>query len=341
MKTEINIHSNSLHTCGVITGFYMLDKKGMLNLTINDKRQSEKMVDAVIDVAINGKKIVFDLADGYCYDNIKQIEEYFSDADVIFKRSFSENKNKQFDDEIAKKIKPYGFNYFVTYKNNPITKRNFSVNNMLKTLKLTNSYVKDFEAPVLKNNNNPKILFLTRLWNPNGEDIKGNNELKEERMYINEVRSETVKLLKNEFGKSFFGGIYADDFSMKYCPELLVDKSVSLKRIYLNRMKNSDICVNTMGLHGSIGWKTAEYIASARAVVSEKFMYETTGDFEENKNYLSFSTPQQCVEKVDFLMKNSDVRMEMSRQNKKYYEEYLRPDSQVKRALDNVFKEEI
>lgn len=338
MKIKINVRSDSLHTCGVITGLHMLSQQGEAEVIVNDMRQAEKMADAVIDIEANGKKIVFDLADGYCYDNENQIKEYFSDADMIFKRSFSKDKNKNFEECIREKIRPYGLNWFVTYKENPLTRKKPSFGGLVKTLKLTDSYVKDFEAPILKNTSKPKILFLTRLWNPNGEDIKGKNELSEERLYINKVRADTVRLLKKEFGKLFFGGIYTDEFSKKYCPELLVDKTVSLKRIYLNRMKKSDICINTMGLHGSTGWKTAEYVAAARAIVSEKFLYETTGDFFDGKNYLSFENPYECAENISLLLENPEKRIGMSIQNKKYYEEYLRPDVQVKRALETVFK---
>lgn len=333
MKIQLNLHSNSLHTAGIITGFYMLAQRGELSLGVNDVRDSEVMADAVTDAVVDGEKIVFDLNDGYSYDNREQIEEYFAGADVIFKRSFSEEGNCGFCKEIQEKIKPLGFNYFVTCRQNPLTLGKKGVGGLIKTLKLTNSYVSDFEASTLKMRKNPKVLFLTRLWDPEGADIRGNDILAEERHYINKTRTETIRILKSEFGSSFFGGAYTDEFSKKYCPELLVDKSISLKRAYLMRMKKSDICVNTMGLHGSIGWKTGEYIAAARAIVSEEFKYRVTGDFAEGKNYLSFKTPEMCAAAVARLMDCPDERVAMSAQNAKYYREYLRPDMQVKRAL--------
>lgn len=93
MKTELNIHSDSLHTCAVITGFYMLAEQGETELAVNDRRHDEKISDAVICAETGGKKIVFDLNDGYCYDDINCVEKYFSEADVIFKRSYSKEKN--------------------------------------------------------------------------------------------------------------------------------------------------------------------------------------------------------------------------------------------------------
>lgn len=339
MKVKLNIRSESYHTSCVITGFHMLEEKGEVKLEINDIRKSEPMTDAVIDAEIDGEKVVFDLADGYRYDEKEKVDKLFSGADVIFKRSYSESENCNLSDDICGKIKSFGLNWFVTYKNNPLTMRTPSVKGILKTIKLTDSYLSDFEAKTLKHNKHPKILFLTRLWDPNGDDIKNDQLLYDERVYINDMRTATVRLLKKEFGNMFFGGIYSDGFSEKFCPDLLVDKSVSLKRVYLHRMKKSDICVNTMGLHGSTGWKTAEYVAAARAIVSEKFIYRATGNFDNGRNYLEFTTPTECAEKVSILIDNEDMRLEMSERNKIYYENYLRPDAQVKRALE-VLKEE-
>lgn len=336
MKVNLNIHSGIYHVSSIITGFHMLSLNGDISLKINDLRSDSKSLnnEALIDAEVDGKKVVFDLMDGYQYNNKNAVDEYFAEADIIFKRSYSKRQNSVFSKEIAEKIYPLGFNYYVTYKNNPLIESPKFPNNILNNIKLTKSYVNDFEAPVLKPCKNPKILFLARLWNPDDDDIKNSPELKEERIIINKMRTDTIKALKKEFKNNFFGGIYIDDFSLNYCPDILVPKKISLKRAYLNRMKHSDICVNTMGLHGSIGWKTGEYVAASRAIVSEKFLYDVTGDFSDGKNYLSFSTPEQCVEKVTELFEDSEKRVQMSERNKIYYEKYLRPDAQVKQALE-------
>lgn len=340
MKVILNIHSDGLHTCAVITGFYMLYRQGVLELEINDCRKDERYEDALIEAVIDGRRVVFDLMDGYRYDNEEQVQRCFEKADLIFKRSYSTDQNHRFSLEIQEKIRPYGMNYFVTYKDNPLTKRPFSINGLLKTIKLTDSYVCDFEAPVLRAKKDAKILFLTKLWNPEGADIQGDDALYQERCIINEMRSKTIRLLQQEFGKSFYGGIYTDSYSMKYCPELLVSRGISLKRTYLMRMHHSDICINTMGLHGSTGWKTAEYVAAKRAIVSEEFLYETTGNFQDGVNYLAFSNPEDCVEKVYDLYKNPEKRVQMSRENAAYYDRYLRPDAQVMRAIEVTMGED-
>ena len=104
-------------------------------------------------------------------------------------------------------------------------------------------------------------------------------------------------------------------------------------------MQNADICIGTMGLDESIGWKTAEYIAANRALVHEKFKFELPGDFEVNRNYLEFSSAQECLEKVQFLVDHLDYLYEMKRANEKYYREYLRPDKQLWNAIQIVCDE--
>lgn len=328
------MYSDSLHTSGVITGFHMLESRGKLTLSFNDFRNGALLGEALIDAVCDGKKIVFDLTDGYLYNNPQAVEKHFKDAYMIFKRSYSKDKNDTLPKELRGKIYPLGLNWFVTYSGNPLTPPSRGINGAIKRIKLTNSYLSDFEAPILKPNTSPKILFLTRLWDPDGKDILGNTELAEERRYINKTRTDAIKILKERFGSSFFGGVYRDAFSETYCPALLVSKAVSLKRFYLKRMKHSDICINTMGLHGSVGWKTAEYVAASRAIVSEKFNCEVPGDFSDGQNYLSFETPEECANLVKKLVDSPEMRVKMSESNNKYYKEYLRPDKQIQRALD-------
>lgn len=36
-------------------------------------------------------------------------------------------------------------------------------------------------------------------------------------------------------------------------------------------MHDTDICIGSMGLHKSIGWKTGEHIAASKAIINEKY----------------------------------------------------------------------
>ena len=167
----------------------------------------------------------------------------------------------------------------------------------------------------------PKIIFMARTWNP---DKIENKTKREETAQINVERARCVGLLRKEFGAKFFGGLAVDDYSQKNFKEfLLPDESISNQKAYLKTLKNYPIAVTTRGLCASNGWKLAEYIALSKAVVSEKLRYQSVGNFAENRNYLEFETPEECVEKVVKLFEDKTLRSELMQNNYDYYQKFL------------------
>ena len=199
-------------------------------------------------------------------------------------------------------------------------------------------YVEEFESiPTYNINSRPKVIFCTRLWNPNGEPTEGNisGTLSEERKLINNLRIETIQKLKSLLGDDFVGGISNTDYARREYPEFIIDDYITKKKNYLKIMKNSDICIGSMGLHESIGWKTGEYIASSKAIINEGFKYDVTGEFRDGENYLSFTTSDECINHVKNLIKNPNRILDMQIKNYIYYNKYLRPDMQV---LNSILK---
>ena len=101
-------------------------------------------------------------------------------------------------------------------------------------------------------------------------------------------------------------------------------------------MKASDICIASTGLHGSIGWKTAEYVAASKAIVSEPLNYKVTGNFIPGENYLEFSGIDECLSALDALSSSPEKLYEMKKKNHEYYKRYLAPVELVKRSLETV-----
>ena len=91
-----------------------------------------------------------------------------------------------------------------------------------------------------------------------------------------------------------------------------------------------------MGLFESIGGKTGEYVAAAKAIVNERLHYTVTGDFAEGIHYLSFETVEQCLDAVQKLVEDSQLRLAMKQANAEYYRNYLRPDMLVKNTLELI-----
>jgi hypothetical protein len=119
----------------------------------------------------------------------------------------------------------------------------------------------------------------------------------------------------------------------------LPDERSAEKRNYLRLMHNAQVGVATRGLEGSIGFKVAEYVAASKAIVTERINQNVPGDFEAGKNYLEFSTPEECVERVTRLFEDRDRLQAMMRENFSYYTHYLRPDAMILNTLVRVLSQ--
>ena len=120
---------------------------------------------------------------------------------------------------------------------------------------------------------------------------------------------------------------------LKVDPELIVPDRLTGKRAYLHRMQHTEICVASTGLHGSTGWKLAEYVAAGRAIVTEPLRYTLPGGFEEGKNYKTYTSPAQCEEQLRQLLADPAAVLAMAQHNADYYQMWLRPEQQVRQAL--------
>jgi len=306
---------------------------GKINLTIYDYRDanifpySEK---ARILLNYNCKRLVCDLQDGY-WDGM---EYYLKEYDYYFKRSFSEKNNERFSSNERKKIYPLGFNYFVTCKGNPYGYEKLP--KLVGKSIIGRSPLSFFTAdlfthePVNRIDSKIRIIYYARLYDPYWND---NDMRKNEINYINSMRIELIRGLREKYGNCFLGGLEKDGISKQLAPELIVPKGVTEKGRYLKLLHTCDIGIGSMGLHESIGWKTAEYIAASMGIVNEKFHYSVPGKFEVEKNYLDFTTAKECIEKVKQLIDNPEQLQQMKINNRLYYEKYLAPDKLVWNAL--------
>ena len=175
-----------------------------------------------------------------------------------------------------------------------------------------------------------KILLLARLWNP--DDVTSPS-LKSERETINKKRIAYIRACRKEFSDQFIGGLQGDDFSRLHAKDLVMPDSLTRRKNFLQLVKQSDICIATTGLHDSIGWKFAEYVAASRAVISEPLMYQLPGNFESGKNYLTYTNKDELVMQIHFLLDNKKSMKEMMDRNFEYYHDYVSSDKLVLNTL--------
>lgn len=346
---KILFNNSSPHLNQILTGFGILELKKIIEIEyiLGNYPHKPSSSTTNLRVIIDNSKIVYDMFDG---ENIDSLDYEWSD--IYIKRSYSSIHR----DTGLNKMIPYGFNYSIFgpndhYENrilkdlelalrtktmqplHQIIKNNIFLSKYLKTSSgRSNSYYSDFESlPTISSE--PKIIFFTRLWEPKqNASIRFNDE----RKLINEMRIGIVELLSKHYPKNFVGGIEPTIYAMEKIPHLIVPKKMVKKRTYLKSMQSADITIATRGLLNSNGWKMAEYIASSKAIVSEKLFFDIPGDFSENKNYLAFSTVEECLEKVDRLMFDDQLRLQMMWNNFAYYQSFLRPDVLILKTLEII-----
>lgn len=341
-KYDVTIfYFNSPHLNQLYDGFAKLSRLGVCRVrwVKNVKIDSVK---PILKTVINGKIVYFDCLDGYNWingsyeDNIRYVKNTYLDAKVYFKRSFSDNNQKDLYTSI--KMYPLGLNFNVYPEFYP-----FGLYRAIYLYKRIKQLLFKNEGSTLKVEElsyNPtivedgKVLFLARLWDPSHAS---SHEEQLERKVINQNRIETVFELKKEFGGIFQGGIEISEYSKVSCPkELLVPKSITNRNAYIEEMHQSNICIATDGLHKSIGWKFGEYVASSKAIVTEKLNYNLPGDFVCGKNYLEYSDCSDLKRKIYYLLDNKTVMRDMMNSNYEYYNRHVEPSSLVLRALEIV-----
>lgn len=336
----------------LLSGFNILGRSGALDVSfienINNFRNVPEGSMQIVEAEIDGKIIAFDLGDRWVLCD-QSGKDYLNRVDAYFARDYS-NKTDIVTPEIFvdnKKVQPFGFNYYSTFPGNPIDRPSSPLRRISKKIKdfsgyLQCTYPEYFEGRADWKENGITIIFMARLWDDSAikldknlpRDVYAYREyMIEERQRINADRIEIMRRLKREYGNAFQGGMFQDSFSENRCPDLVVPKSFVKKKNYIDKMKNSDICIGTMGLHRSIGWKTGEYVAAARAIVAERFEYVVPGGFDDGKHYIPYDTMDECLNAVDKLYSNPALLYEMKKANEKYYLEYLKPDRQILNAF--------
>jgi hypothetical protein len=356
-QTECRLtwYSSGGHLQQLFTGFAVLESRGLVRVSQRFSTQPLSEPHApphLRDVggAHLGVLVNRDIDVHYdCHDAVEVNRQRLEQCDFYFKRSYSQD----YVDGLGRhrhKVFPLGLYYRVL----PDTIRLASIQRALiagagirgkATLLLdaldAKNWLKynarlcdlealpDYDAP-------PKVLFLAAAHDPRGAPERTREKI-DEMLAINETRARCIATLRRELGPRFLGGFIRSACSVSTYPELVVDESdVTRKRNYIRLLKSFPICVATTGLHGSIGGKFAEYIALAKAVVSERLNFQVPGDLRPGRNYLEFTSPLQCAELAMRLIENRDERSRLMHNNALYYQAYLRPDALVLNTLLQV-----
>jgi len=331
-------YNSGRHYGQLYEGFNRLQQMGVLDYTITHSTNPEpKLLWARMNKQLT---IYFDELDGLNWldDDKASNLNYFKSrikADFYFKRSYSEEIAANAPKDC--KVYPLGLNLpFVPGKGfyRPLKERLRDVvrNNKLlgSVLKVNRQFrMEDLEFfPVF--NENAKVMLLTRLWDPNEID---NPIIKKDREQINQSRIDCIRICRKTFEDRFIGGLQNDELSRKMAPDLILPFELTARENFIKLTRQSNICIATTGLHGSTGWRFAEFIAASRAIISEPLNYQVPGSFHAGTNYLEFTNADTLSRQIEYLLNNDVVVRDMMYANLHYYNNYLRPEMIILNAL--------
>ena len=319
LSCVLTVPARATHNNQIVTGYALLQRAGIVDLAVRSapNQMARFPAAAVVEATIDGKLVVaYDLLDGYNVDPAA-LERYRAGIDVYFKRSYDPRRHRPGDG-----VYPLGLNY-------PVTTRHSYFWRARDLWRRPVDRVEQFED-IPRRTTDPRVVFTVGAWDP---DEARDQATAADREQINSMRAACIRLLRRELGERFFGGMIATPYARRAFPDLVLDQSRTTRRAFLRLLHQFDIGIATTGLHGSTGWKLAEYMAAARGIVTEPLRYQVPGDLEAGRNYLTFTDPEHCVAGVDTLLEDPDALYRMRIANYEYYHRFLRPDRLVLNSL--------
>jgi hypothetical protein len=346
--------STSLHLRQLYTGLLLLHQEGSIRLSQRVRRTPIRYENPAahlrwagcthLDVVIGGTiRCHFDM-----HDSREIALGELDECDFYFKRSYSAQLVRNLPVEQRRKILPAGLNYCVVPDGIDLfaARRAFRATHGFRAtlsacrqaLGVRSPFNQDPTLSALELrplDAEPRVLFLVATYDPHEDPDRSQDKI-EERISINETRARCIKVLRRELGDRFTGGFLSSPFAAEHYPDLVVGHNATTRANYFAAVRSHPICVATTGLHGSTGWKLAEYVSFARAILTEPLSYRVPGDFGPQRNYIEFKSPDECATAAIRLLEDRSLRQRLMQNNASYYRRYLRPDSLVRNALQTA-----
>lgn len=345
-RVDLLCSSSGEHLSQLMSGFAMLATSGIIDVRLHRAPDySPGVGGTVLRAEIDGHRVVYDTRDASDFPT-----DDLAWATTFFKRSFEPGAvNASGRAEI---IRPLGLNYSVyapedwrlrrmAWSLAGLRRKNARdvVTRIARLSSIGSHFTNTGRASALarlyeEDPSRPgwSIFFLVRTWDP--RRVQG--EQAEVRAHMNRTRTETIRLLREEFGPRFVGGLSASPDALRDYPDIIAHPHLVQKPAYLEAKRSAAVCIASRGLADSNGWSLAECVAASRAIVTEPLAHQVPGEFSAGRNYLEFSNPDSLLEAVHSLLDDDDKRAAMRTANHHYYTENLRPDAIVARTLEQL-----
>lgn len=333
MQAKLICWSDEIHLSQIYAGLTMLNRQNEIDLTQTIIEPPAPNPDPDCPphlkhatnwhcrLEMDGKSYYIDVHDS---DDIDAAA--LESCDVYLKRGYNPRK------QMSPKVRPLGLNY-------PVFADGVDRFELLRRLKLLGpaaalkhvlkrpiTVSEIASAPSL---GEPAVLFVCRTWEADSTTVPAKVL---ERQELNENRAQCIVALRNEFGSRCLAGFVRSPYAIRHFSHAIVDGGLTTeRRSYLKLVRSVPICIATLGLHQSTPWKLGEYVANARAIVSEQLHHDVP-EFYVGENYLQFRDAAECVATVGALMESKVARDAMAAANRDYYERRLKPDRLILRA---------
>ncbi len=360
----------TIHISQTLVGFALLERQGYCALQIEREQTKQYFGHNQVVMARleDGTALVFDAHDiGEFHVPVGEFDAAMATLNVraYFRRSYRAGAYDA--SAFAERQRPLGMNYHVSCPGNPYNriapgdlyciKDPLARHNLLRKglaslpfgrLSDRQFYPERFAQPAMHPSDGT-ILFLTRTWFPLEEHdpnctpagleaLLAKMPSLAEILRMDETRAALIRLLRKEYGGRALAGFARNRFAEMMFPDLIAPESVTRRGAYLQAMRRAEVCLTTVGLHRSTGWKMGEYVAAAQAIICEPLWDTLPGDFAPERNYLTFDTPENALQKTESLLRYSALAANMRTENEAYYAAYLRPDRLIGRALESVLE---
>jgi len=332
------------HLSQLYLGLKRLAARNYIDLRLQRVKSPDDLkpvVKATLETPSHGRvRIVYDTLDGFNWlDDLTETEnlQHFRDTfktDFYFKRSFNERLLKFAPPQCT--VMPLGLIFpVIDDVELPSRLSPNSISGLLNRLRPRNDDQTQrapritFDYPPICHQKS-KVLFLTALSNPS---VVPAGRHRDERLKNNELRIDAVRHVRKTFGLHCTAGLSDNEVSRKVAPDLVMPSSNTNRESFSKLVKEHNICVTTSGLHGSIGFRFAEYVMASRAIISQPLVYAPAGNLTEGVNFLGFRTPPELCERAEQLMSNRLQMEEMMRRNYQYSLAYIHPEQHALQTL--------
>jgi hypothetical protein len=316
----------------IFEGLQQLHASHVINLTLKAHPGTESHPRIVRLTSTRDHKvreISLDLADQRDLFQTADLEQ----CDAYFKRSYWPEQLAALPERFRAKVLPFGLN-------NPVVSRSTAVRMLgarvsagcglaqvaqdMRQLLATpapSAFECSPQAPAVS-----AVLFQTRVWPTDDPAV----------IAMNEERAALVAALRRAFKSRFWGGLVPNATARTYYPALLTPHPFSM-RAYPRVVRRPLVAVCSRGLHESVAFKLAEYLAASRCIVSHEPGSLLPEPLVARSNYLPFRSTDDCIARCEQLLSDPLRAEEMRRQNWAYYCSGVEPSAQMLRVLEIAF----